>query len=113
MRRVNRRKKTVGRWLRFEVQEKTETETALGDYSHVWARVFYMRGAIKQISGEEKLRAMATQVDSTHRVYCRWDSRLTELLRLKRGTAIYNIKSADNLNEENKEMILTVVKGIE
>ncbi|MHA1941963.1 MAG: phage head closure protein, partial [Candidatus Hodarchaeales archaeon] len=68
---------------------------------------FYIIGEVKALKGYEQLRGMSMEKKVTHRIITWYDSRLTEQKRLVIGTIAYNILFVENVNEENRKMILT------
>lgn len=95
------------RFLRFEVQENTETESNFGR-TQSWVTKWYVMASMQAIKFQEKLKADALQVTATHRITCHYFSILDEKKRLKYGNRIFNIESVDNVDSRYRKMQLIV-----
>lgn len=96
------------RSIRFDVQEKTETDDGRGGTALTWATVFRLVGKMKALRGYEQIRAQALEDKITHRIETWWDSRLTTAHRLTYGSRIFDIQFIENVNERNHKMLITV-----
>lgn len=61
---------------------------------------------IEPLSGREYWRAAQVQSDVTHMISGRWVEGVTPQMKVRHGTRIFNILSAINVNERNREMQL-------
>ncbi len=92
---------------RITLQQATETRDSLGGTVQAWATFATVWAAIEPLSGRELLQAQQVQAEVTHRVRLRYMNGVTAELRVLFGTRYFNILSAVNVQERNREIVLT------
>lgn len=93
--------------LRQEVDIQSSTESRSSytvDYS--WATDATVRASVKQLSGEEVVKADHEKSTRTFEVRIRYYSGLTAENRLLWGSRVLNIESVINVDERDTEMRL-------
>lgn len=94
---------------RIEVQQITEVQDAYGDTSPAetgntaWTTAETRWAAVEPLVGREYLKADAEGSKATHWVRMRAMPTITPKFRLKWGTRIFNIISAQNIDERDRE----------
>lgn len=107
---------------RVRIQIQQATQDALGQPQSAW--VDYMTAVpadIQALSGRELIAAQALNAAVTHQICVRYTSRLADPLRVAAMRAIYqndsvtryfNVQSAINVDERNREINLLAVEGL-
>ena len=102
---------------RITIQSRSAT---LDDYGHevnTWSTVLADEPAkVEPISGNEKLRAMAASSQINQRVTVRYRSEYSDptamdAWRILFGSRIFNITSAQNLEERGRWLVMDCVEG--
>lgn len=98
------------------IQKPSTVKDSYGQESTEWVYVKAVWAEIKPITGREKMRAGAVEMTITHTVAIRFDADLEPLtdmdgLRIAYSGRILAIKSAIDLNEERKWIVLDCEEG--
>ena len=98
------------------IQRRSTVKDGYGQESTEWVEVKSVWAEIRPITGREKMRAGAIEMTVTHTVAIRFDADLEPLIEMDncritcRGRA-FRVKSAIDLNEERKWIILDCEEG--
>lgn len=97
--------------FRFDIQAKTTAQDAYGQDVESWPVVGNQQGSIKQLSGRMAVVAEQMKVTATHLIELRYVIPLAaNTHRLALGSRIFNISSANNVEERNRNWELMVVE---
>ena len=86
----------------FQKQERTQD--AEGNWTTQWVDKFTTWASIKGLRGREYIEAGASAVKISTRIYIRYRKGVTNDMRIKYGDRIFDIVSANNLEERNVEI---------
>ena len=91
---------------RLTLQSKTVTRNAYGEEVITWTNEKTVWGSIEPLSGREYFQAQQVQSKVTHKVSIRYYTGLRTDWRILFGSRIFDIVSALNIEERNREMVL-------
>lgn len=96
-----------------EFQRETKTADGSGGFTKAWVAISgaQTRAHVKAMSGGERWASERTEAQSSHKVTCRYFSGLTEKDRVEIGGRAHNITFIDNVEEANKWLVITVMRG--
>ena len=86
------------------VQRATDTANSMGEPIRSWATLATTWAGVEPTRGKEMYAAMQVQGEVVVRFILRYQSALSDLAindRIMRGSTIYDIKSAVNIDERN------------
>ena len=89
---------------RLEIQSATETPDSAGEPVPSWSTDQTVWASIEPVSGGEALTSERVFATATHRIRIRYTSGLTNKMRGKFGTRIFDFQSIRNLEERNREI---------
>lgn len=92
---------------RVEVQEDRPTTNDFNEPEAGWRTVARRWAEVTQISGDDKLVRDQWRQTATHRVRIRFMAGLTVRHRLKHDGRYLHVLAIDNLDERDREMIIT------
>jgi SPP1 family predicted phage head-tail adaptor len=87
----------------IEIQRRTLTQNAFGEFVEVWGLHLTIDGRIRPLNGNERLSADKTTLFATHRLYCDVAD-ITEVDRVVYQGKIYNIKFVSNVMNFNRHL---------
>ena len=90
---------------RVELQEKTETQTALG-VTETWRTVATLWADVRDLAGREYYAAAQTQTEVTTRVRIRYRAGVTPAWRLLHGARTLEIRSVIDPDGRRRELQL-------
>jgi len=90
-----------------ELQENQPTKNSLNETIDNWVTVATLRAAISTLNGREIMAANAVGAQSTHKIEVRYHPSITAEKRVLFGTRTFDINNVNNVDERNREMILT------
>jgi SPP1 family predicted phage head-tail adaptor len=90
----------------------TAQESVYGSQGTTWTEVYgNVPVAITPLTGKEREIAMAIFPDSQFEIDMRYLPGLTVSHRIVYGTRIFDILNIDNIDERNRELVLTCKEG--
>ena len=95
------------------IESVIETQDADGSVIETWSTYATAQASIEPISGREYFAAQTTQADVTHRISLRYFAGIMPKMRVKYGSRIFDILSAININERNRELQLMCRESID
>ena len=102
----------IGRYPhRVIVQRLTKMPDDGGGYFSSWVNVDQLRAMVAPLSGAELLQAQRLNNQITHRILTKYTKNLSESDRILWNGRTFNIVSLLNVQERNRELILTAVEG--
>ena len=97
--------------LRHRVQLQVSSEqNSRGNTTKVWGTEDAIWAAVEPLSGRELIEAQEVVADATHRVTIRYLADVTPRKRFLFGTRELYIESVQNIDERNRELVLTCVE---
>lgn len=100
----------------LQLQKLTTTPDAGGGRNRSWQNVKIVRGRVRALNAEERMKAMQTESRSTHEITIRFRSDLvgakTEEWRFVKGTRIFNIRGVTDEDERRWRMKIRVEEGV-
>lgn len=98
-------------------QRRDTSRDSVGEQVTTWSDVAQVRAEIIPLSGRELLAAQAVRSELSHQITVRYASFLADPLevakmRILYGTRRFNIHSANNLDELNRQVTLLVSEGL-
>lgn len=102
---------------RVQLQQRSATNDDVGGQSVAWETVATLWASIVALGGRELLSAQAVQSEVTHSVTVRYRAEFSSpktaaAMRLVYGARIFNISSVENVDEQNKVVVLTCFEGL-
>lgn len=98
---------------RFELQEQRATQNDKGDSSVNWVTVYAAYARVANLGSREYWQAAAVNAESTLKFFCRYHPALdmadTRKVRLLWRGKPLDIKSIDNSNFQNEQMVIKAV----
>ncbi|HDZ39249.1 MAG TPA: head-tail adaptor protein [Marinobacter sp.] len=94
---------------RVEVQASSEANSR-GNTTKTWTTEVTIWAGIEPLSGRELIEAQEVVADATHRVKIRYLADVTPKKRFLFGTRELYIESVQNIDERNRELVLTCVE---
>ena len=91
---------------RIEIQLPTETQAADGQVIPSFASIGTYWARVEPLSGNELIRAQATQIAATHRITMRYTPAITERCRIIYRGSKLDVTNVANPGSRNAEMIL-------
>jgi SPP1 family predicted phage head-tail adaptor len=94
---------------RVKIEKPTDSVGTIGDAQLTWTKFCDRWAAVDSTNGREYQQAMTIIADLAAIVRMRYDSQTAEItprMRLVKGSRVWNIASATNQREENKEIVL-------
>jgi SPP1 family predicted phage head-tail adaptor len=88
------------------IEQVAETQDTDGSAIETWSTFAAVQASIEPISGREYFAAQSTQADVTHRISLRYLDGVIPKMRVKYGSRLFDILSAINVNERNRELQL-------
>lgn len=85
-------------------QEQTEEKNSFGEVTNTWNDVLTCRVDIKTISGKETYLSNQNYSTLSHKIWCRYLSKINSKQRVKFGERIFKILAVLNVKEANKEL---------
>ena len=95
------------------IEQPTETRDANGVVIQTWATYYSCKAAIVPLNGREYFQARQVAADVTTRFrlrYCNLAAGITAKMRVNWGGIYYDIESAINPQQMNREIILMAVQ---
>jgi SPP1 family predicted phage head-tail adaptor len=97
---------------RIAIEQVTETQDTDGAVIETWSVFAVAQASIEPISGREYIAAQSTQAEVTHRIRLRYLSGVTPKMRVNCNSRIFDILSAINVGERNRELQLMCRENI-
>jgi SPP1 family predicted phage head-tail adaptor len=96
----------------ISIQQITEARTGTGSIEPTWAEFVALRAAVKWISGGE---SNSNQVNASNSVEfkTRYTAGITQKMRVSYNSRLFDIQSANVLDDRNHEMLITAVEHVE
>jgi SPP1 family predicted phage head-tail adaptor len=91
---------------RITIERVSETQDSDSSVIETWSTFTAVQAWIEPISGREYFAAQTTQAEVTHRISLRYLDGAIAKMRVKHGSRIFDILSAVNVNERNRELQL-------
>ena len=91
---------------RITIQEYSNTIDDEGFHKKEWVDMKTVWGSIKNYNNKEKLQSDAIQDKQTCEILIRYTPNVTNGNRIKYNNNYYNILSVQNINEDNKEILI-------
>ena len=88
------------------IEQRAQTRDALGGVVDGWIEFTKAWAAINPVSGSSRYVSAERHSEATHQITVRWVSGVTPKMRVKYGTRVFEIISALNIAERNKQMII-------
>jgi SPP1 family predicted phage head-tail adaptor len=100
-----------------QVQAPSVGKDALGGASQSWTTLFSTAVAITPLSGRELVAAQAMHAEVTHKVEgtfrAEWANPVAAArFRIVFGTRVFNIHDVQNVEERNRDVLITVSEGL-
>lgn len=101
-----------------EVQKKSAAQDSFGDeQSAAWSTLFSTKAGIQALSGRELMAAQAIQSEVSHQISVvyrpEWaNPKVSAAYRIVLGARIFNIHSAVNVDERNREVLILASEGL-
>jgi SPP1 family predicted phage head-tail adaptor len=100
-----------------QVQKRSDDEDSFGGQLTTWATLFSTKVGIEALSGRELMAAQAVQSEVTHQISAvyrpEWANPKTSAsYRIVLGSRIFNIHSALNVDERNRELLILASEGL-
>lgn len=94
---------------RVEVQVRSVTKTR-GIVTETWATEMLIWAKVSPLAGRELERAREVVANATHQVQTRYRVGINTRKRLRHDNRILNIEAVQDVDERNRELILTCVE---
>lgn len=91
---------------RVTIQQATRTRGAGGGYTEKWGEVATVRAAVVPLTGTERIRAMQTEANLTHRIEMRYRAGLTSAMRAVYAGRTFEIRAVIDVEERRREIHL-------
>ncbi len=88
----------------LSIEQKTDKRGSFGETADDWREFGQVYGGIEPLSGRELLNADQVQADVTHRIVARFVTGVTPETRVRFHGRVFNILSATNIEERNREL---------
>ncbi|MDD5359488.1 MAG: phage head closure protein [Sulfurovaceae bacterium] len=97
----------VGPLNRFiTIEQSQQTRDGAGGFINTWSEFTKAWAAINPVSGSSKYVSAERHSEATHQITIRWLDGVTPKMRVVYGTRIFEILSAPNIAERNKQIII-------
>lgn len=92
----------------FEVQKPVDVVDARGDPTRTWTRVRNVWGSLDILSRKDVLFGGRELTEATHKIEVPYDTSnpIKQDWRLLKGTRVFNVSEAINVQERNKDLML-------
>ncbi len=91
---------------RIAIEAPAETQGPDGSVSQTWGTFATAWASIEPLVGKEYFAAEREQADISHRIRMRFIGGITPRMRVSFESRIFEIESALNVSERNRELIL-------
>jgi SPP1 family predicted phage head-tail adaptor len=91
---------------RLRIESVTATQDAYGAPTNTWATFATVWGEITPLSGFERVIAVKTESQVTHRVRIQYLTGVLPTMRMIYDSRTFNVLSVINSEERNRELIL-------
>lgn len=91
---------------RVTLQTATETRDTDGSVIQTWSDTATVRAAVEPLVGREYWAAQQINAERTVRFRIRYRSGVTPKMRVSYDSRVFDIKSAINVNERGRELVL-------
>ncbi|MDD5406009.1 MAG: phage head closure protein [Sulfurovaceae bacterium] len=88
------------------IEQKAQTRDALGGVAAGWSEFTKAWAAINPVSGSSRYVSAERHSEATHQITIRWVNGVTPKMRVVYGIRVFEIISALNIAERNKQMII-------
>lgn len=100
-----------------QVQKRNTQGNDDGSPSSDWVAIFSTKASIEALSGRELMAAQALQSEVSHQINVvyrpEWaNPKQSASYRILLGTRIFNIHSAYNVDERNREVLIMASEGL-
>jgi SPP1 family predicted phage head-tail adaptor len=93
------------------LQRRGSAQDSVGQTVETWTDISQAWATIKPITGREYFNASGERAEVTHRVSIWWISGVAPRDRVLYRSRVFDIKSAINVDERNKDLELMCVEG--
>lgn len=102
---------------RVTFQVRSTVSDAFGQQSSVWTDLFTIWAGIEGLSARELYAAQAVQSEVTHTIMVRYRPEfalpaVVAAMRVLYGARVFNISGAVNVNERNREIVISASEGL-
>ena len=97
---------------RVQLQSKTVTRDTFGAETITWTEEAVLWAKVEPITAREYFSSMQMQSQVTHKITIRYYAGLRTDWRVKWGSRLFDIQSALNLEERNREMTLLCTEWV-
>lgn len=96
---------------KLTLQKEVQTADGVGGYARTWQDMLIVWGSIISTGGKENVRGKQLQAEITHRIVLRYTDKIDAGMRLIYDGRAFNIRTINNISEENRTLELLVVEG--
>ena len=94
------------------IQQASESADARGEMSQTWTEYANSWAEIKPVRGREYFQAHTENVAADTRIILPYLAGITNKMRIKFGTRIFDIETVINIDERNRELNLMCVEQL-
>jgi len=96
------------KWI--TIQGATSITTDGGEVTETWTTFATVWGLIKPLASREAWQAKQSQATTTHTITIHYLSGVTSRMRATWGSRTFNFESVVNINEQNRELVITATE---
>ena len=97
---------------RVKIQHYTESQNAFGEATKAWTDYATVWAAVEPVRGREFWESQQVNAEITTKITMRYLAGVKPKMRVLYGTRIFEIDSAINVDERNRELQLLVMENI-
>ena len=94
------------------IQHTQAIENDFGEDVDTWVEFKSARSQIVPLAGKEYFAASQIKSKVTHKITCRYVVGVTTKMRILFGVRIFDIESAININEKNRELLIMATENV-
>ena len=95
---------------RITIERLTQTTTAGGEVTETPVTVAHVWAAVEPLSSAEAWKAKQSQTEVTHKITMLYRADITAAMRAKYGSRVFNFGSVLNVDEANRELVITAIE---
>lgn len=95
-----------------EIQVATQVKQPNGSMLTTWVHYLHLWASIETLKGNEKVSSMATWPSADQKISFRYVAGILPTMRVVFNNKIYSILNVNNVDERNREIVLTTNSGV-
>ncbi|HXC40330.1 MAG TPA: phage head closure protein [Burkholderiales bacterium] len=97
---------------RITIESPTETQNSVGETTQTWSTFAVLWADMERLTGSEKIAAAQVNAGADTRITARWTAGVTEKMRIRYGSRMFQIVSALNVDERNQELDILAAEAL-